>query len=92
MTDPSGWPTSITVNGREFVPASDRDRLAAENAKLREALEEAARIAALEGVTASGQAEEAESDSPSMLYHEGRADAAASIIAAIRAKAQEVQS
>jgi hypothetical protein len=55
----------------------------------RETWVKAARVAALEGVTASGQAEETESDNPSMPYHEGRADAAASIVAAIRAKARE---
>jgi len=43
MSDPTGWPTSITVNGREFVPASE---LAAALAQARcAALEEAARIA-----------------------------------------------
>ncbi len=45
----------------------------------------AAMRSAMEGVAATCQAEEAKSDSPDMLYQQGRADGAVRITTAIRA-------
>ena len=62
-----------------------RDMTTGEADAWRAARDAAAKLVAMEGIAATSQMQDAEPDSPDMVYNQGRADAASRLHAAIRA-------